>query len=204
MLCLGMTLSALGSVMANPLHTESGYALAAALTALCLLIAGVYLAVTETRARLRRSAAIYLLVGVPPIVCWMIFWLIQSASSDIRLLVMVAGMHGLFWGLWYLRLAFRFQSHSVKAVLLCILGATTSCLGVVLATQSDLSKLGAVTAVACYVTFIGIQILLTAAFLYRECEAEKEFIGWQQHELEMDSTRLECQPQSITAPAGDD
>src|ERR1019366_9025191 len=128
MLCLGMTLSALGSVMANPIHTESGYALAAALTALCLLIAGVYLAVTETRARLRRSAAIYLLVGVPPIVCWMIFWLIQSASSDIRLLVMIAGMHGLFWGLWYLRLAFRFQSHSVKAVLLCILGATTSCL----------------------------------------------------------------------------
>jgi len=204
MLCFGMGLSTLGSLMSNPLHTESGYALAAVFAALSLLIAGAYLGVLEARARLRRSAAIYLLVGVPPIACWLIFWLFQSASSDIRLLNLIAGIHGLFWGLWYLRLAFHFQSHSAKAIVLCILGAITSGIGIIIATQSDLSKLAAVTTVACYMTFIGIQILLTAVFLHRECKEEYEFVGWQQRQLEMDSTRLEGAHQSVTAPAGDD
>jgi hypothetical protein len=204
MLCLGMALSTLGSVMVNPTHTESGYAIAAVISAVCLLVAGVYLGVVEARSRLRRSAAMYLLIGVPPIACWLMFWLFQSATSDIRLLGLIAGMHGLFWGLWYLRLAFRFQTYPIKAVVLCALGAITTCIGIILATQADLSQLGAVTAVAVYMTFIGIQILMTAVFLHRECEAEKEFAGWQQREIEMDSTRLETPRRSITAPAGDD
>jgi len=204
MLSLGMGLSTLGSLMSNPLQADLGYALASVFSALIVLIAGAYLGVLEARARLRRSAAIYLLVGVPPIACWLIFWLLQSASSDIRLLNLIAGIHGLFWGLWYLRLAFHFQSHSAKAVVLCILGSITSGIGIIIATQSDLSKIAAVTTVACYMTFVGIQILLTAAFLHRECREENEFVGWQQRELERDSTRLEGAHKSVTAPAGDD
>ena len=190
MLCLGMALSTLGSVMANPTHADVAYALASVLTSLCLLIAIVYLGV-ETRARSRHSMAIYLLAAGTSIACWFSFWLIQSASAEIRLLAMLAGLHGLFWGVWYVRLAFRFQSYTAKAVVLSALAATTSFMGIILSTWSELSRVSSVTAVACYVTFLGIQILLTAAFLHRECAAETEYAGWKQREIEMDSARVE-------------
>jgi hypothetical protein len=190
MLCLGMALSALGSVMANPLHAELGYGLAAVLTSLCLLVAVIHLGVLEVREGSRRPVAIYLLAAGSSITCWLIFWLAQSASADIRFLGILAGLHGLFWGLWYVRLAIRFQSYAAKAVVLCFLAASTSCVGIILATWPELTKLSSVTVVACYLSFIGTQILLTAAFLHRECEAEREFAGWKQREAEMDSARM--------------
>jgi hypothetical protein len=179
MLCLGVALSSLGSLMTNPMVDELGYTVAAVLTALCLLIAGliVYLGVLANKASHRRPVAIYLLVGALSTACWLIFWLILSVPLDIRLLVLLAGLHGLFWGLWYMRLAFHFQAYPRKAVVLCVLAGTTSSLGIILATQSQLSKLSAVTAVACYTMFIGVQILLTTAYLYRECETEGELLS---------------------------
>jgi hypothetical protein len=176
MLCLGMALFSLGSLMTNPMLDELGYTITVVLTALCLLITGVYLGVLANRARHRRPVAIYLLIGALSTACWLIFWLIQSAPLDIRLLVLLAGLHGLFWGLWYMRLAFHFQAYPRKAVVLCVLAGTTASLGIILATQSQLSKLSAVTAVACYAMFIGVQILLTTAYLYRECETEGELL----------------------------
>jgi hypothetical protein len=176
MLCLGIALSLIGSLMADPLFDALGYTMAVVLTALCLLISGGYLGVVENRAGQRRLADIYLLAGALSIYCWLIFWLIQSAPMDLRLLVLLAGLHGLFWGLWYVRLALHFQAYARKAVVLSVLAATTSFIGIILATQSQLSKLSAVTVVACYMTFIGIQILLTTAYLYRECGTGGELL----------------------------
>ena len=190
MLCLGMTLSALGSIMANPMHAELGYTLSTALTALCLLVAGVYFGVQEAKAYLGRSGAKYVLLAASLIVCWLMFWLIQSASLDIRLLAFLAGLHGLLWGVWNLRLAKRFQAYPGKAAVLCVLAGTTSAVGIILATWSSLSEISAVTAVACYMTFIGIQILVTTALLHRRLEAEREFAGWQQRETEEDPAML--------------
>ena len=177
MLCLGIALCFLGSLMADPSFDALGYTIAVVLTALCLLISGVYLGVLENRAGHRRPVGIYLLAGALSIACWLIFWLIQSVPTDLRLLVLLAGLHGLFWGLWYVRLALHFQAYARKAVLLSVLAATTSSLGIILATQSQLSKLSAVTAVACYTMFIGIQILLTTMYLYRECGTEGELLS---------------------------
>ena len=179
MLCLGIALCSLGSLMTNPMVDESGYTVAVVLTALCLLITGLiaYLGALANRARHLRQVAIYLLVGAFSIACWLIFWLIQSAPVDIRLLVLLAGLHGLFWGLWYVRLAFHFQAYPRKAAVLCVLAGTTSSLGIILATQSQLTEINAVTAVACYTMFIGVQILLTAAYLYRECETAGELLS---------------------------
>lgn len=175
MLCLGMALSALGSVMANPTFDELGYAIAVVLTSLSLLITSAYLVLLASRSRLHRPIAIYLLAGALCIVCWLSFWLIQSVPFDPPLLLaLLAGLHGLILGLWYLRLAFHFQVYPRKAASLCVLAATTSFLGIVLATQPQLSKLGAVTAFACYAMFIGAQILLTTGYLYRECATEDE------------------------------
>ncbi len=172
MLCLGMVLSSLGSLMTNPVFGQVGYTVAVGLTAVCLLIAGLvaYRGELKHGEFPRRRIAVFALAGALSIACWLIFFKFQSGTVDIRFLVLLAGFHGLFWGLWYMRLAFHFQAYSRKAVVLCVLAGTTTTLGIILATQFHLSEISAVTAVACYAMFIGIQILLTTLYVYRDCE----------------------------------
>jgi hypothetical protein len=168
MIGLGTTLCGLGSLMAKPINEQLGYALAEVLAALCLLIVGVSVGLRENPMLPRRPGTVYLAAGAASLVCCLIFWLIQSASGDLRLLGILAGLHGLFWGTWYMRLAFQFQSNSIKQLTLAALAATTSSLGIILATRPGLSKLGSVTAVGCYMIILGLQLYLTSAFLYRE------------------------------------
>ena len=168
MIGLGTALCALGSLMAKPINERLGYALAEVLAALCLLIVGVSVGLRENSTLPRRPGTVYLAAGASSLVCCMLFWLIQSASIDLRLLGILAGLHGLFWGTWYMRLAFQFQSNSIKQLTLAALAATTSFLGIILATRPGLSKLGSVTAVGCYMIILGLQLYLTSAFLYRE------------------------------------
>jgi hypothetical protein len=165
---LGTALCALGSLMAKPINERPGYALAEVLAALCLLIVGVSVGLRENPMLPGRPGTVYLAAGASSLVCCLIFWLIQSASVDLRLLGILAGLHGLFWGTWYMRLAFQFQSNSIKQLTLAALAATTSSLGIILATRPGLSKLGSVTAVGCYMIILGLQLYLTSAFLYRE------------------------------------
>jgi len=210
MLCLGMALCSLGSAMSNPVLDELGYAIAVVLTALCLLIPGVFFGVFAKK--VRPPIVTYLGVGALSIASWLIFWLIQSAPSDLRFLVLLAGLHGLLWSLWYVKLAFSFQACPTKAALLCVLAATTSFLGIVLATQSQFSKLSAVTAVGCYTLFIGVQILLTTTYLYRSIETQEESLiesGFPRTAvvensrilIEGDAGRLEAEENRITVSA---
>jgi uncharacterized membrane protein HdeD (DUF308 family) len=168
MIGLGTTLCAMGSLMAKPMNEQLGYLLAEVLTALCLLLVFASVGIRENNALPQRLSAVYLAASVASIVCCLVFWLIQSASADLRLLGILAGLHGLVWGAWYLRLAFQFRSNSVKQLMLVATAATTSSLGMILATQPALSKLGSVTVVGCYMIVLGVQLYLTSAFLYRE------------------------------------
>lgn len=168
MIGFGTALCALGTLMAKPTNEQLGYMLAGALTVLCLLITCIFLGTRENRTFPQRLGAIYLIVGASSIACSLIFWLIQAASVDLRALGILAGVLGLFWGSWYMRLAFQFQSNATKAFILCSLAATTSSFGIILATRSGLSKLTTVTLVGCYMIILGVQIYLTAAFLHRE------------------------------------
>jgi hypothetical protein len=168
MMGLGTVICALGSLMAKPSNEQFGYVVAEVLTALCLVIVCVSAGLRENRTLSQRLMTVSLVAGGLSIVCCLIFWLIQSASVDLRLLGVLAGLHGLFWGAWYMRLAFQFESNSIKQVTLVALAATTSSLGIILATRSGLSKLSSVTAVGCYMIALGLQLYLTSAFLYRE------------------------------------
>jgi hypothetical protein len=67
--------------MTNPMLDELGYTMAVVLTALCLVITGVYLVVLANASH-HRQVATYLLVGEFSIACWVIFWLIQSAPLE--------------------------------------------------------------------------------------------------------------------------
>jgi hypothetical protein len=168
MIGLGTALCALGSLMAKPINERLGYLLAELLTALCLVLVCVTAGIRENHALPQRLGAIYLAAGAASIVCCLALWLVQSASVDLRLLGILAGLHGLVWGAWYLRLAFQFQANSVKQLMLVAAAATTSSLGIILATRPGLSKLASVTTVGCYMIVLGMQLYLTSAFLYRE------------------------------------
>jgi hypothetical protein len=177
MLALGMALFSLGSLMTAPVHRDLSYAVAVVLTSLCLLATGAYLGVLTFRERHRRLLTAYVLAGALSVSCWLIVWLVQSAPSDLRLLAMLAGLHGLVWGLWYVRLAFHFPASPRKMVPLCVLAAALTAIGVVIATQSELTRLNATTAVACYSAFIGSQILLTTLYLNRDCDTSRGIVS---------------------------
>jgi hypothetical protein len=167
MIGFGTGLCALGSLMAKPANEQLGYVLAAALTVLCLLIS-ISLGLRGNETMPQRLTVAYLMAGASSIACCLILWLIQSAAVDLRILGILAGILGLLWGSWYLRLAFHFQSNSIKAFILCSLAATTSSFGIIIATRSGLSKLAIVTLVGCYMIVLGVQVYLTAAFLHLE------------------------------------
>src|ERR1017187_7206134 len=164
MLSLGTALFVMGSIMANPTFEGSGYLIAVLLVASCLVLNGIYHGVLASRVRPRLPIRIYLAACALSIACWLIFWLMQSAPMDISLLAILAAAQGLFWSMWYMRLAFRFQANYKKALLLSILAGTTTFLGILLATQSHMSKISSVTEVACYTALIGAQVLLTAVY----------------------------------------
>lgn len=143
------------------------------LTAACLLGQAifVFIRMLEDETWRHREFYIYLCAGVFVVVCWLVFWLNRLAPLDT--LVLLAGLQGLFWSLWYVGLALRLQADPRKAGVLCVLAGLTSALGIILSTQSNLSDISALTAVACYITWLGIQALLTTPCLFRNWKGTK-------------------------------
>jgi len=182
MLCLGLVTCALASFMASPAFAELGYAIAVGISASCLLIVGTYLGSFVLGESPQYPIANYVAVGLLSIACWLVFWLLGSAQTDLRMLTQLAGMHGVVWSLWYVRLAFHLKAFPKRAVLLSILAATTSFLGIALATEPELTQLSAVAVAAYYSMFIGMQILLTTLYLYREFETQEWSLRRRSHE----------------------
>jgi hypothetical protein len=174
MLGVGLAACTLASLMVSPGFVQATYRIAVVLFASCLLITGFYFGKTVYGERPHLPIANYLITGLLSIVSWSILWLLRSAPVDLRFLSILAGMQGVLWGMWYVRLAFYLRNLPRKAALLCILAGTDSFLGMVLSTQSEHSQLSAVSTVAYYSMFIGIQIFLAAIYLYREMETGVE------------------------------
>lgn len=166
-LAVGMALCSLGSFMTNPKAGSLGYILAVSLTAASLLGQAfiAYSGLLANKVWRHRELYIYFSAGMFSVVCWLVFWLYRLAPLDV--LVLLAGLYGLLWSILYIGLTFHLHASSRKAGMLCVLAATTSVIGIILSTQSNLSDIGAVTAVACYMIWIGIQALLTAPYLFR-------------------------------------
>jgi drug/metabolite transporter (DMT)-like permease len=106
-------------------------------------------------------------------VCYAIFIAIQSNSLDVPVVSLLAGLLGLFWGCWYLRIAFIFHPTSPQAIGLCALAAVNSSFGMIIGTQTGLSKLASVTVSGCYTILLGVQIYITGVMFHREPTHEK-------------------------------
>jgi len=176
MLCLGMALFIVSNLMSDPLFEKSGYAAANVVTALGLLIPVSAFLVSARRLRHSRPLFVYLWVSALSIVCWATFWFAQSSPMNMPLLVLLAGLHGIFWSLWYVRMAYRFQASSSKAILLSIIAAAVSFLGMILATEAGASLVHAVATVAGYAIYIGISTLGVTLYLFRESAMEVELM----------------------------
>ena len=170
---LGMILSVCGTFMTHPLGEELGYLLAEVFTGFCLLVASVFLGVLRAKTESTRNVAVYLMAWTASIALWFVCWLFQPPTQDFPLLLSLAGLHGLFWGLWCVGLALNFRTLKARAFLLCMLGGTTCSIGIILATRSGITRFSAVTAAACFMLFLGTQTLFTAVLLHREFEKRK-------------------------------
>lgn len=172
-LCLGATLFNLAALMTNPRTEALDYALSAILTAACLVAPSViaFMQVSANGSWRRRRFLIGLLAGIASLALWLALWLSQPEPLNIHFIVLLAGLHGLFWGMWLLGLAFHLQAYPRKAALLCVLAGTTSAAGLILAAQTGITEAIAVTAVACYTTCIGVQLLLIVPYLFRILES---------------------------------
>jgi hypothetical protein len=175
MLGLGTLLFSAEPLMCNPALADFGYRLATALTILCLLVPAVHIAILTSTSS-RRQIAQYLLMVEVTLACWLAYWQLQSAPLDLRFLLLLAGLHGVVWGLWLVGLAFRFHLYQGTSITLCILAASTSALGVILATQSALTKISAVTIMACYATYIGLEMLAVGWFVSCYMQPEKKLL----------------------------
>jgi len=174
MIALGTAVCALGSVMAKPIREQTGYFSAALLLSAGLVAATLTPGLRGIQALPRRLAVAYVAVGLL-MVCYVAGSAFRAGLLEMSLVGLLAAFLAAYWASRYITLASTFQPYSAKAIGLCALAAANSSLGIVLATQTGLSRLGIVTMAGCYVIALGVQTYLTAVLLHRELMREAAF-----------------------------
>ena len=172
MIALGTAVSALGSLMARPIHEQLGYVLAAMLLGAGLLYALRTQGLRGMRELPRRLITAYIAIGLL-MVCYMAASAIQGGSLEMRLVGLLAGLLALFWASRYLALATTLQALSPQAIGMCAVAAANSAFGVILATRTEPNRLGVVSMAGCYVILLGLQVYMTAVLLHREVMRER-------------------------------
>jgi hypothetical protein len=167
-LFLSMGLFVTSAVMSSGVFEEIGYKIATALTAVGLVIPATFFLVALRGPRQNRRMFTNLSLAAATVMCWFILWTLQSSPADIHLVVTLAGLQGILWSLGYMKIAFSLRAYPRRATYLCVTAAATSFAGIVVATQPALTVLNAVTAAASFNLFVGVQVVLTAAYLYRQ------------------------------------
>ncbi len=173
MLSLGSLLFALEPFMVKPTTELNGYRAAVILTVGVLCLGGVRL-LRSMRGDGTHMRLIYGLIAELSIACWVAAWIIQSSPLDLRLLILLAGLHGTLWGIWLLKLAIQLNKLTIRAAVVGLLAAGTSASGIAIAVESDLTRITALTLVACYTMYIGVVIVSLELFLYRALTASAD------------------------------
>ena len=174
MICAGTAICALGSLMARPAYQQTGNVVATLFIAGCLLVALLSPLFGDRKVLSRPMAIAYIAVG-SAMVCYVAISTLQSGSSEIPAVGILAGLLGLFWSAWFMTLAFGYQPRTPQAVGLCALAAVNSSFSFILGTRNEPGKLGIVALSGCYVIILGVQIYLTAVMLHREVMSERAF-----------------------------
>lgn len=167
MLFLGAALSLLAELMINQSEEKVSYiiALLLVLTAIC---EPVLLSVRSMwfRSNPRRFLISLLLTGIVMFAGTLALFVIRQGSSSLSAILILAGVMGLFWGTWHIMLAQKLTSFPKTSAFIVIKGAVSAAFGSILCSQTDISAVSAVTAVACYSTWIGIAMLSIAPIMF--------------------------------------
>lgn len=164
---LAMALCLAGLVMTNPTFEDLGYVVSATFTLICLLTCGVFAFVMRSRVGKPRHFTNCVVALSVSILCWIVRWMLQPIAGSDHTLMASIGMHGLFWGVWCVALGLEFEVLCARSIGLALIGAFACSGGIVLATHSDSSKIGAVTAGAWYMLCLGVQMLFVWFLIHR-------------------------------------
>lgn len=167
MIALGLALFWVRSTMTDILSEATGCVVAVLLTAAGLLLIGVIdgiggLALHKGH---RRELHFYLLFAAISMAAGLFFWM--SPWSSVQLLVLLAGLQGLFWGVWDLRFASHLRDHPRERKALRLMGVITLVLGVLLIFGMEFTRRGALLLLATYLTYIGVHILMLGLYICR-------------------------------------
>lgn len=92
------------------------------------------------------------------------------------LILIAAAFLGLFWSTWCLYMAYKLCTFPVTGQIFAVLGATTLVLGAILAAQADLNSISALTAVGCYCSGIGAELLVMSPVLFWNWRGMDSFV----------------------------
>ena len=166
MIGLGLALFWVGSTMTNILFEATGVVVAVLLTAACLLLIGVLDAIAGFTIHKghRRELRCYIFVAAIAMIAGLFFWF--SPWGSVQILAALAGLQGLLWGGWDLRLASHLKDHPRERRALRIFGAITLALGILLIVGIELTSRAALFLLAFYVTYIGLHIFMIGLYIY--------------------------------------
>jgi uncharacterized membrane protein HdeD (DUF308 family) len=167
MVALGLALFWVRSTMTNILFEATGCVVAVLLTAAGLLLIGVIDAIGGLALHRghRRELRFYLFFAALAMSIGLFLWV--SPFGSVQLLAVLAGLQGLIWGGWDLRLASHLRDHPRERRALRVLGVITFVLGLLLVIGMEFTSQGALLLLGMYVTYIGVHILLIGLYIYR-------------------------------------
>jgi len=166
MVALGLTFFWVSTTMTNTIFEAVGSVVTVLLAAACLLLLGIIdcIAGLTIHKGHRRELHAYLLFGATATIAGLFLWLSPLASVEI--LVVLAGIQGIFLGIWDLRLAFHLKDHPREKRALHVLGAISLVFGLMLVASMEITSRGELVLLACYLTYIGIHILTAGLYIY--------------------------------------
>jgi len=166
MLGLGLSLFWLKTTMTSILFEVTGCIVAVLLTGACLLLASIvdYIGGLAIPKGHRRELHLYIISGSILMMVGLFLWV--SPYASVQALAIIAGIHGIFWGILDLRLASHLEDHCRERKALRILGGVAMGIGILLIAGPELSSRDAVMLLACYLTYIGIHLVMIGIYIF--------------------------------------
>jgi hypothetical protein len=166
LLSLGGGLSLLAELMTDPRKEKWAYIVSLSLVFVALAET-LFVSVRSTlQKKSKRFLKLLLLNCALMFALFAVVWGFSANLISLSFIMVLASFLGLFWGTWHLDMAYKVCVFPTTAKILTVLGAITSVFGAILCAQADLNNIAAVTAVACYSTWIGAEMLVLAPVLF--------------------------------------
>lgn len=165
MLAAGAVLSLLANSMVVPAFESVGYSAAVIVGAAGLLA----VAVIPYRKRMWRKSVsgtgpLCLGAGLIFLIIGGVFWVSQSKVRELHTIPLLIALYGCCWSVWNLWLALHLPEYPRIGVALCVLTQVSYAVGIMLTTEIQFTRAGAVAALGVYATLLGLEGLMIPTY----------------------------------------